>query len=134
MRANTRGASGNDQLGGGPGGGGLGGNLGGGLGGVGGGGLGGGESTLKTIPPPSYRGTKIVSARDATVSCAMGSACCLSFDSAVTSHATMIWCAASTLAWALPQYSQPLLLVRMMCNSGSVKESREMRGETSKLR
>ena len=57
----------------------------------------------------------------ATVSCAMGSACCLSFDSAVTSHATMIWCAASTLAWALPQYSQPLLLVRMMCNSGSVK-------------
>jgi hypothetical protein len=33
----------------------------------------------------------------------MGRACCLSLASAVTSHATMIWYAASTLAWALPQ-------------------------------
>src|SRR5215470_17013013 len=72
-------------------------------------------------PVASLGGPIPACARDATVRCAIGSACCLSFDSAVTSHATMIWYAASTLAWALPQYSQPLLLVRMICNSGSVK-------------
>ena len=39
----------------------------------------------------------------------------------VTSHAKMIWHSPSTLAWALPQQSHPLLLVRMIDNSGSVK-------------
>ena len=35
--------------------------------------------------------------------CAMGTACCLSLAAAVTSHATMIWHAPSTLTGAFPQ-------------------------------
>ena len=35
--------------------------------------------------------------------------------------AMMIWQPSSTLAWALQQQSRPLLLVRMIDNSGSVK-------------
>jgi hypothetical protein len=68
-----------------------------------------------------HMGTMPACARDATGSRAMGSAGCLSFDSAVTSHATRIGCAASTRAWALPQSSQPVLVVRMMGNAGAVQ-------------
>ena len=55
------------------------------------------------------------------MACAIGSACCLSLHSAVTSHARMIWQPSSTLAWALPQQSEPLLAVFMIDKSGSVK-------------
>src|SRR5713226_741299 len=51
----------------------------------------------------------------------IGSACCVSLLASVTSHDTMICHVSSTLAWALPQSSQPLLLVGIMCSSGSVK-------------
>src|SRR6266852_5067314 len=51
----------------------------------------------------------------------IGSACCVSLLASVTSHDTMICHVSSTLAWALPQSSQPLLLVGILCSAGSVK-------------